>query len=96
MAKATEKITDEKQARFDKNKYLNEKVECRIPRPEGIKEDFTTVTVNGKNYQIEYNKTVMVPRFIKAVIDNSDNATNEAQQKQIEFAKLFEAKAGNL
>ena len=90
MAKTTEKVTENTKF-ITAEEYLNERVECVIHRPEGIKEDFTTVTVNGRNYQIEYNKTVMVPRFIKYVIDNSNRAMNEAQKNQVKFAKKFEA-----
>lgn len=65
--------------------YFNEKVPCVIRKPENVDEPFTTVTVNGKNYQIQYNKTVFVPRFVKEVIDNSYKSDEEARNRQAEL-----------
>lgn len=79
-----------------KEDYLNEKVTFVIRRPEGIDEDFTTVTVNGKNYQIAYGKTVLIPRFVCEVIKNGYDAAESAGAKQREFAGLFNKKAGEL
>lgn len=67
------------------DEYLNEKVPCIIRKPENSEEAFTTVTVNGVNYQIQFNKQVLVPRFVKEVIDNSYKADEEARSRQDEF-----------
>lgn len=103
MAKATEntkeiKVTENttKATGINAEEYLKEKVPYIVKRPEGSKEEFTTVTVNGKNYQIAYNKTVMIPRFVKEIIDNSDKASDEAMQNQKKYADLFNGNAGNL
>lgn len=59
--------------------YLKEKVPCVIRKPENTDEAFTTVTVNGTNYQIQFNRQVLVPRFVKEVIENSYKADDEAR-----------------
>lgn len=42
-----------------------------LMRPEGDRSDFDTVTLNGKTYQIEYGKTVMLPPEIIAILEES-------------------------
>lgn len=51
--------------------YYDEKVPVFIPRPEGEPEDSITITLNGRNYQIQYNKQVMVPRRIALIVEES-------------------------
>ena len=68
-----------------REEYLNERVPCIIRKPENTDESFTTVTVNGKNYQIEYNRQVLVPRFVKEAIDNSYKADEEAYNRQAQL-----------
>lgn len=40
-------------------------------RPAGDKSDFDTVTINGRTYQIEYNKQVMLPVPVIEVLEES-------------------------
>ncbi len=68
---------------------LRERVPLYIPRPEGDKSGYCTVSVNGKNYQIEYGKTVMVPAFVKEAWDNAIAANDEAQKNIAEAAEAF-------
>lgn len=62
--------------------YWDEKVPVFLPQPEGDASNARTVTHNGINYQIQYNKEVMVPRKIKAILDES------AQNKAIADAEM--------
>ena len=72
------------------NDYLNERVAVTLKRPESEKKEFRTVSVNGVNFQIEYGKTVMVPRYIADVIKESEKneqiAKDNADKKAEEFA----------
>lgn len=70
--------------------YLNERVPYIVRKPENVDESFTTVTINGKNYQIEYNRQVMVPRFVKEAIENSYKADEEAYNRQAELTRSGE------
>ena len=67
-----------------------------VKKPEGVEGDFTTVTVNGKNYQIAYGKTVMIPRFVAEIIENAYAAADDADVKRQEFASIFNTKASEL
>lgn len=60
-------------------KYLNEKINFTIMRPLGvsIEETDVTVTVNGINYQLQYDKTVKIPRFVAEVLRNSYNESRK-------------------
>ena len=51
--------------------YYDEKVQVFIPRPEGEPEDSVTITLNGRNYQIQYDTLVMVPRRIALIVEES-------------------------
>lgn len=42
-----------------------------LHRPEGDRSDFDTVTLNGKTYQIEYGKTVMLPVPVIRILEES-------------------------
>ena len=48
-----------------------EEVEYRIPRVIGAKNTDVFVRVNGAKYQIQRGKTVMIPRCVAEVLDNS-------------------------
>jgi hypothetical protein len=76
--------------------HSEEKIPFVVRRPEGVQEDFTTVTVNGKNYQIAYGKTVMIPRFVAKVIENAYAASDDADIKRQKFVSLFDTKAREL
>lgn len=71
------------------NDYLNERVPVTLKRPESEKKEFRTVSVNGVNFQIEYGKTVMVPRYIAEIIKESEKneqiAKDNADKKAEEF-----------
>ena len=73
-----------------REEYLNERVPYIVRKPENVDESFTTATINGKNYQIEYNRQVMVPRFVKEAIENSYRADEEAYNRQTELTRTGE------
>ena len=76
--------------------HQEEKIPFVIRKPEGVEGDFTTVTVNGKNYQIAYGKTVMIPRFVAEIIENAYAAADDADIKRQKFVSEFDAKAREL
>lgn len=76
--------------------HQEEKIPFVVRRPEGVEGDFTTVTVNGKNYQIAYGKTVMIPRFVAEIIENAYAAADDADIKRQKFVNEFDAKAREL
>ena len=76
--------------------HQEEKIPFVIRNPGGVEGDFTTVTVNGKNYQIAYGKTVMIPRFVAEIIENAYAAADDADVKRQEFASIFNTKASEL
>lgn len=91
---AEKKTTVDKEAL--RKAHQEEKVPYVIRKPEGVEGDFTTVTVNGKNYQIAYGKTVMIPRFVAEIIENAYAAADDADVKRQEFASIFNTKASEL
>ena len=48
-----------------------EEVEYRLPRAFGGRNNDVFVRVNGAKYQIQRGKTVMIPRCVAEVLDNS-------------------------
>lgn len=50
---------------------LDERRPYTLHRPEGDRSDFDTVTLNGKTYQIEYGKTVMLPIPVIRILEES-------------------------
>ena len=60
--------------------YYNEKVPVFIRRPEGVKDTSCTITLNGKNYQIQYNKQVMVPRCVALIAEESERNERIAEE----------------
>lgn len=54
-----------------KKNVKNERQPYMLMRPEGDRSEFDTVTLNGKTYQIEYGKTVMLPPEIIAILEES-------------------------
>lgn len=71
--------------------FYEEKVSARYERPEGIKENFFTVTLNGKNYQIRYGVEVKIPRAVKLIIDESSRNKMAAEEAAEEEARAFAA-----
>lgn len=68
--------------------YWNEKVPVYMHRPESEKNTSRTITVNGCNYQIAYDMTVEVPRFVAQVIDESMRNARLAQDKADEALRM--------
>lgn len=60
--------------------YYNEKVPVFIRRPEGVKDNSCTITLNGKNYQILYNTEVMVPRCVALIVEESERNERIAEE----------------
>ena len=51
--------------------FYDEKVTVYIPRPEAETEDSVTITLNGTNYQIQYDTEVSVPRKVALIVEES-------------------------
>ncbi|MBQ2663117.1 MAG: hypothetical protein IJP94_08025 [Clostridia bacterium] len=70
-----EKKTETKAVKKPEKKvdYWDELVPVTVRRPEGEAADSMTVTHNGKNFQIQYNKEVMVPRKVAEIIHQSED-----------------------
>ncbi|MCI8404700.1 MAG: hypothetical protein HFE49_07330 [Clostridia bacterium] len=60
--------------------FYNEKVPVFIRRPEGVKDNSCTITLNGKNFQILYNTEVMVPRCIALIVEESERNERIAEE----------------
>lgn len=85
----TTKNVEAKDAKERQKEFYEEKVSVRVERPEGIKEDSFTVTLNGKNYQIRYGVDVKVPRAVKLIIEESARNRMAAEDKAAEAAQAF-------
>ena len=59
--------------------YNNEMVPVFIRRPESETEDSITITLNGKNYQIMYDRQVMVPRKIALIVEEMQRNESKAE-----------------
>lgn len=70
--------------------YWDEPVPVTVKRPEGETANSLTVTHNGKNYQIQYNKEVMVPRKIAEIIHQSDENMAIAEEEMAKYAGFHE------
>lgn len=61
-------------AKKEKNTVLQEKITVIIPKPRNVVGDTeTTVSVNGKMYQIMYDRPVTVPKNVADIIRQSRN-----------------------
>ncbi len=60
--------------------FYNEKVPVFIRRPEGVKDNSCTITLNGRNYQILYNTEVMVPRCVALIAEESERNERIAEE----------------
>ena len=69
--------------------YLNERVPVTLYKPESEKKDFRTVSVNGKNFQISYGHTVMLPRYAAFVIEEALRNEEIARANTKEHADAF-------
>lgn len=74
----------------ENQEHLQERVPVIIHRPEGEKKDFRTVTVNGRNFQIEYDRQVMLPRYAAEVIEESERNSKLANDNARAKAEDFE------
>jgi len=63
-----------------------------LMRPDGDRSDFDTVTLNGKTYQIEYGKTVMLPPSVIAILEESKRNRMLAENNAINAAELMATK----
>lgn len=70
--KAINEMTNEQQREAARKEYLNEKVTVVVTKPDNVRgETDTSVTVNGKIFQIMYDTPVEVPRYVAEVIQHS-------------------------
>lgn len=74
------------QGKIDKSSdaYLMEKVPVKLVKDKQHLTD-EIVRVNGFSYQIQRGKTVMVPRFVKEVLDNKERQEQEALERSQEL-----------
>ena len=63
-----------------------------LHRPDGDRSDFDTVTLNGKTYQIEYGKTVMLPVPVIEILEESRRNRVLAENNAINAAELMAEK----
>lgn len=81
---AAEAAEKERKHNEELETYYNERVKVFIPKPEGEKENSITVTHNGVNFQIMYDREVEVPRYVALIIDeskkNKDYANTRADE----------------
>lgn len=84
MATKTEKVDIEKR----REEYYNERVPYFARKPEGLAKSEThfTVTVNGKNYRYAYDMQIMIPRFIREVLESQAQMQRKADERVTEFA----------
>lgn len=76
MAATVKKVNDENRVKD----FYNEKVPVFIRRPEGVRDNSCTVTLNGKNYQILYDTEVMVPRCVALIVEESERNSRLADE----------------
>lgn len=77
----------EKKHREELEAYYNEKVEVYVHKPEYETENSVTVTHNGRNWQIMYNKRVTVPRYIALIIEESERNREIANAEAEKLSK---------
>ena len=64
--------------------YLKERVPVKLIKDKQHKDD-VIVRVNGYAFQIQRGVTVMVPRYIKEVLDNKELQEQEALDRSLEL-----------
>lgn len=67
-----------------------------LHRPDGDRSDFDTVTLNGKTYQIEYGKTVMLPPPVIEILEESKRNRVLAENNALNAAELMAEKMKSL
>lgn len=90
MAKATIETID------DKKKWLDEKVPFKAIKDDGRYKDDIVVTLNGKNWQIQRGITVMIPRKVLFLLDDSERQMAESAMVNQKFENQYTAKQDNL
>ena len=66
------------------DEYLNQLVPVKLVKDKQHTRD-QIVRVNGYAYQIQRGKTVLVPRFVKEVLDNAERQAQEALERSQEL-----------
>jgi hypothetical protein len=95
-AATTEETTEKskKNTKKDPEAYLKELVPVKLYKDAKNKGD-VLVTVNGEKFQIQRGKEVMVPRYVKEVLDNQEKMKNLAvermEQLQADYAEKEKA-----
>lgn len=77
----------------ERREYLEELVPITLFKDEDKYKDDVIVGVNGKIWQIQRGKEVMVPRYIKQILDNSrrqDQVATERLEEIVENARRAE------
>lgn len=80
----------------ERAEFYAERVPVMVRRPEGSKDNFCTVTINGVNYQIEYGKEVFVPRCVKLILDESERNKEIAEERSAECIRSFTSGTASL
>lgn len=70
--------------------YLNEKVPFYAFRDNDKYKDDIHVGVNGYNYVIQRGVTVMIPRFVKNILEDAERQNNEASRHSQNLIDQFE------
>ncbi|WP_458457481.1 hypothetical protein [Pseudobutyrivibrio sp.] len=95
-AATTEEATEKskKNTKKDSKAHLKELVPVKLYKDAKNKGD-VLVTVNGQKFQIQRGKEVMVPQFVKEVLDNQEKMKNLAvermEQLQANYAEKEKA-----
>ncbi len=85
MTKAEKEIMD----------FYEEKVPVLIRRPAGTPIGAShTVTINGKNYQIRYDETVLVPRKVALIIEEKERNERKLELRMAKMAGTIQSLDG--
>ena len=79
----------EQEAEAIRQKQAEERIEYIAQRPVGTdpKETDVTVTVNGRNYRVQYDKRVQIPRFVAEVLDRAYQESRKVYDKVSELSQ---------
>jgi hypothetical protein len=92
--------TSERQDKLNRaNKAMEERVPLTIPSPVDDKEaarGFHTVTTNGKNWRIQFDRKVMVPKYVAAAYNESMRLEREATERRRKVLRQQAAKISKL
>ncbi|MCI9627316.1 MAG: hypothetical protein HFI90_11135 [Clostridia bacterium] len=76
--------------------YLNRLEPVLLVKDNHNYKDDVTVTYNGVNYQIQRGKQVMVPKFLKLIIEESYRQQMAAADFSANLSEYFEQKTKQL